>query len=164
MPSTRSWPKASERKEEMKSAVKISGNQVQITRIFNAPREKVFAAWKTADQVERWSGCKDSTKVEVRMDFRVGGSFTQKLHIRNAGEYTITGTYDEIVEPEKIVYHVNLGPATTQVAIEFIAQGNQTKVILTQVGFPDENLSRIVSEGTMESVDRLDQILCGHAV
>jgi len=151
MPSTRSWPKASERKEEMKSAVKISGNQVQITRIFNAPRE-------------RWSGCKDSTKVEVRMDFRVGGSFTQKLHIRNAGEYTITGTYDEIVEPEKIVYHVNLGPATTQVAIEFIAQGNQTKVILTQVGFPDENLSRIVSEGTMESLDRLDQILCGHAV
>ena len=148
----------------MKSDVKISGNQVQITRVFNAPREKVFAAWKTSDQVERWSGCKDSTKVEVQMDFRVGGTFTQKLHIRNVGEYTITGTYDEIIEPEKIVYHVNLGPATTSVTIEFIAQGNQTKVILTQVGFPDENLSRIVSEGTTESLDRLDQVLSGQAV
>jgi uncharacterized protein YndB with AHSA1/START domain len=76
----------------MKSDVKISGNQVQITRIFNAPRDRVFAAWKTPDQVERWSGCKDSTKVEVEMDFRVGGSFKQKLHIRNVGEYTISGT------------------------------------------------------------------------
>ena len=148
----------------MKSDVKISGNQVQVTRLFNAPREKVFAARKTSDQLERWSGCKDSTKVEVQMDFRVGGTFTQKLHIRNVGEYTITGTYDEIVEPERIVYHVNLGPATTRVAIEFIAQGNQTKVILTQVGFPDENLSRIVSEGTTESLDRLDQVLSGQPV
>jgi hypothetical protein len=59
---------------------------------------------------------------------------------------------------------VNLGPATTRVSIEFITQGNQTKVILTQVGFPDENLSRIVSEGTTESLDRLDQILTGQAV
>jgi uncharacterized protein YndB with AHSA1/START domain len=148
----------------MKSDVKISGNQVQITRVFNAPREKVFAAWKTPDLLERWSGCKDSTKVEVKMDFRVGGSFTQKLHIRNVGEYTITGAYDEIIEPEKIVYHVNLGPATTTVTIEFIIQGNQTKVILTQVGFPDENLSRIVSEGTLESLDRLEQLFAGQAV
>jgi uncharacterized protein YndB with AHSA1/START domain len=144
--------------------VKISGNQVQITRIFNAPRERVFAAWKTSDQVERWSRCEDSTKVEVQMNFRVGGTFPQKLHIRNVGEYTITGTYDEIVEPEKIVYHVNLGPATTEVAIEFVAQGDQTKVILTQVGLPDENLSRTVSEGTTESLDRLDQVLSGQAV
>ena len=161
---TNSSQEMSEREKAMKSDVKISRNQVQITRVFNAPREKVFAAWKTSDQLERWSGCKDSTKVEVQMDFRVGGTFTQKLHIRNVGEYTIAGTYDEIVEPERIVYHVNLGPATTRVAIEFIAQGNQTKVILTQIGFPDENLSRIVLEGTTESLDRLDQILLGQPV
>jgi len=148
----------------MKSDVKISGNQVQITRVFNTPRERVFAAWKPADMLERWSGCKDSTRVEVRMDFRVGGTFTQKLHIRNVGEYTITGTYDEIVEREKIVYHVNLGPATTTVTIEFIAQGNQTKVVLTQVGFPDADLSRIVSEGTTESLDRLEHVVSAQLV
>jgi uncharacterized protein YndB with AHSA1/START domain len=161
---TNSSPKTSEREksdEIRRENQRESG--ADHTHFQCAPRE-VFAAWKTADQVERWSGCKDSTRVEAQMDFRVGGTFTQKLHIRNVGEYTITGTYDEIVEPEKIVYHVNLGPATTRVAIEFIAQGNQTKVILTQVGFPDENLSRIVSEGTTESLDRLDQILLGQPV
>jgi uncharacterized protein YndB with AHSA1/START domain len=143
----------------MKSEVKISAKQVQITRVFNAPREKVFAAWKTPEPLEQWSGCNDSTRVEVKMDFRVGGGFTQKLHIEGAGEYTIRGTYDEIVEPEKIVYHVNLGPATTTVTVEFIAQGNQTKVVLTQAGFPDENLVKIVSQGTQDSFDKLEEFL-----
>jgi uncharacterized protein YndB with AHSA1/START domain len=145
----------------MKSDVKISSNQVQITRVFNAPRERVFAAWSRQELLERWSGCNDSTKVEVKMDFRVGGSFTQKLFIKGAGEHTIRGVYDEIVAPERIVYHVNLGPATTTVTVEFIAQGNQTKVVLTQSGFPDENLVRIVSQGTQESFDRLEEFLAG---
>jgi uncharacterized protein YndB with AHSA1/START domain len=148
----------------MKSDVKISSNQVQITRVFAAPREKVFAAWSRQEMLERWSGCNDSTKVEVKMDFRVGGSFTQRLFIKGAGEHTIRGVYDEIVAPERIVYHVNLGPATTTVTVEFIAQGNQTKVVLTQSGFPDENLVRIVSQGTQESFDRLEEFLAGEIV
>jgi uncharacterized protein YndB with AHSA1/START domain len=147
----------------MKSEVKISARQVQITRVFNAPREKVFAAWRTPELLAQWSGCNDSTRVEVKMDFRVGGGFTQKLHIKGAGEHTIRGTYDEIVEPEKIAYHVNLGPATTTVTVEFIAQGNQTKVVLTQTGFPDENLVKIVSQGTQDSFDKLEEFLLGHA-
>ena len=145
----------------MKSDVKISSDQVQITRVFNAPRERVFAAWSRQELLERWSGCNDSTKVEVKMDFRVGGGFTQKLFIKGAGEHTIRGVYDEIVVPEKIVYHVDLGPATTTVTVEFVAQGNQTKVVLTQSGFPDENLVRIVSQGTQESFARLEEFLGG---
>lgn len=143
----------------MKSEVTITGNRLQITRIFDAPRHLVFTFWKEADKVKQWSGCQNATRVEIEMDFRVGGSFTQKMYITGAGEFTITGTYDEIVEPERIAYHVNLGPATTRLVVEFIEQGNQTKVVLTQEGFPDENLSRIVSEGTMESLDKLEEIL-----
>src|SRR5882724_7442621 len=143
----------------MKSEVKITEKQVQITRVFDAPRERVFAAWKRPELLQRWSGCNDSTKVEVTMDFRVGGSFIQKLHISGKGEYTITGKYDEIVEPEKIVYQVNLGPATTRVTVEFREQGQQTKVVLTQEGFPDPTLGKIVSEGTSESFEKLAELL-----
>ena len=147
----------------MKSEVKITDKQVQITRVFDAPRERVFAAWKRPELLQRWSGCGDSTRVEVTMDFRVGGSFIQKLHISGKGEYTITGKYDEIVEPEKIVYHVNLGPATTRVTIEFREQGQQTRVVLTQEGFPDPTLAKIVSEGTSESFERLAELLARQA-
>ena len=143
----------------MKSEVKVSDNQLQITRVFDAPRDRVFAAWKQRDLLQRWSGCKDATKVEIEMDFRVGGSFTQKMQIRGAGECTITGKYDEIIEPEKIVYRVDLGPATTRVVVEFIEQGNQTRMVLTQEGLPDQNLCKIVSRGTMEGLDKLDRLL-----
>jgi uncharacterized protein YndB with AHSA1/START domain len=145
----------------MKSDVKITGNRLQITRIFDAPRDRVFAAWTQPDLLQRWSGCKGATKVEIEMDFRVGGSFTQKMHITGAGEFSFTGTYDEIVVPERIVYHANLGPATTRVIVEFFEQGSQTKMVLTQEGFPDVNLCKIVSQGTLESFDKLDQILVG---
>jgi uncharacterized protein YndB with AHSA1/START domain len=148
----------------MKSEVKITGNLLQITRIFDAPRERVFAAWTQRGLLQQWSGCKEATKVEIEMDFRVGGSFTQTMHITGAGEYSITGMYDEIIEPEKIVYHVNLGPATTRVTVEFIKQGNQTKVVLTQEGLPDQNLCKIVSQGTMEALDKLEQMLAGQTV
>jgi uncharacterized protein YndB with AHSA1/START domain len=65
--------------------------------------------------MQRWSGGKETAKVEITMDFRVGGSFTQKMDIHGAGQHTITGVYDEIIKPEKIACHVNLGPATARV-------------------------------------------------
>jgi uncharacterized protein YndB with AHSA1/START domain len=147
----------------MKSDLKIDGHRIQITRVFDAPQERVFEAWKRPELLARWSGCKETAKVEFTVDFRVGGSFTQKMEIEGAGKHTITGVYDEIVEPEKIAYHVNLGPATTRVVIEFIRQGHQTKLVLTQEGFPDQNIVKIVSQGTMESLDKLDQFLMTQA-
>jgi uncharacterized protein YndB with AHSA1/START domain len=147
----------------MKSELKIDGTCIQITRVFDAPRERVFEAWKRPELLQHWSGCKETTKVEFTVDFRVGGSFTQKMDIEGAGKHTITGVYDEIVEPEKIAYHVNLGPATTRVVIEFIAQGRQTKVVLTQEGFPDQTIVKIVSQGTLDSLDKLDQLLLAQA-
>ncbi len=150
----------------MKSELKIDGNRMQITRIFNAPRERVFEAWKLPELMERWSGCKETTKVEFVVDFRVGGTFTQKMQIQHTneiGEHAITGVYDEIIEPEKIAYHVNLGPATARVVVEFFDLGRQTKLVLTQDGFPDAMIVKFVSQGTMESLEKLDQLLLAQA-
>lgn len=143
----------------MASDVKITGRQLQITRMFNAPRPLVFSYWTRADKLEQWSGCKEATRCEVEMEFRVGGSFTQTLHIAGAGEFSITGTYDEIVEPERIRYHAMLGNAMTQVVVEFFEHGEQTKVVLTQTGLPDEVTCKHVTQGTAESLDKLDAVL-----
>ena len=152
----------------MKSDVKISGKQLKITRVLDARRKIVFEWFKQADKLQRWSGCKEATSCEIHSDFRVGGTFIQKMHIRGAGEFSFTGIYDEIVEPEKIAYHADLsgapgGPPAARVLIEFFEQGARTKVVLTQDGFPDEFTCKMVSQGTTESLDKLDGMLVGQA-
>jgi uncharacterized protein YndB with AHSA1/START domain len=83
------------------------------------------------------------------------------MQISGKGEFTITGKYDEIVEPERIVYHADFGYAVMRIVVEFFELGEKTKVVLTQEGFPDDNLSKIVSQGTTESFDKLDSIFAG---
>jgi uncharacterized protein YndB with AHSA1/START domain len=148
----------------LKSDVKISENRVQITRIFNAPRSVVFGYWTRPEKLQQWSGCKGATKCEVTMDFRVGGTFTQKMQIQGAGEFTFSGIYEEIIDPERIVYSANLGFATSRIRVEFIEQGRRTKVVLTQDGLPDQNFCKIISEGTSEGMEKLDELLAGQAV
>jgi uncharacterized protein YndB with AHSA1/START domain len=143
----------------MKSEVKITDKRLEITRTFDAPRDVVFGWWSDAKKLQQWSGCKDSIHCEVEMDFRTGGSFTQTMQIAGHGKYSITGRYIEIVEPERIVYDVDLGPAITRVTVQFFEHGNQTKVVLTQEGLPDEFLFRTVSQGTSESLDKLESLL-----
>jgi uncharacterized protein YndB with AHSA1/START domain len=150
----------------MKSEVKVGDNRLQITRIFDAPRHLVFAFWKGVDRLEQWWGCKDTTKLECQIDFRPGGSFTCVMQIKGACEFTYKGIYDDIVEPDKIAYHADFGPVTTRVVVEFIEldQGAQTKMVLTQLGFPAQNVCEMVSRGTDESFDKLDALLASRVL
>jgi len=146
----------------MKSDLRVSGNRIQITRIFDAPRRAVFGYWASAEKLQRWSSCKEAVGCQVVMDFRVGGSFTQKMQLRVNGqtcEFSMTGTYEDIVEPERIAYRADFGLASTQVTVEFFEQGTGTRVVLTHDGCPDAFFGQNVSEGTSESFDNLDSLL-----
>lgn len=148
----------------MKPEMNITGNRLQIGCVFNAPRMEVFSWWTQAEKLERWSGCKEATHCEVTMDFRVGGCITQKMKIvvnGRACDFTLVGTYEEIVEPERISYRAGLGQSITQITVEFFDEGNQTRVVLIQDGFADMGSCKIVSQGTLESFDKLDSILAG---
>jgi uncharacterized protein YndB with AHSA1/START domain len=151
----------------MKSEIRISGNRLQITRVFDAPRHLVFGWWAQAEKLQQWSGCKEATRCEIVMDFRVGGSFTQKMQIAVNGEtceFSLSGTYDEIVEPERIVYHANFGHAITRVIVEFFEQGKGTKVVLTHEGCPNDFFCKTVSQGTSESLDKLDALVASQVL
>ncbi len=151
----------------MKSEENIPGQRFQITRVFVAPRAEVFNWWAHAEKLQQWSGCKEAIGCEVVMDFRVGGSFTQKMQIAVAGgtcEFSFTGTYVEIVVPEKISYHADLGQGVIRTIVEFFDQAHRTRVVLTQDGFADVGSCKIVSQGILESLDKLDSMLAGQVM
>ena len=102
-----------------------------------------------------------------RNGFSCGRFVHSEMHIAGAGEFSFTGKYEEIIEPERISYHAEFGQAITRVVVEFFEQGNQTRVVLTHDGFPNESFCKTVSQGTTESLDKLaamlvDQVLVKH--
>lgn len=142
----------------MSQEMRLLSDGFEITRVFDAPRAEVFTWWSQAEKLAQWSGCKETTRCEVAMDFRPGGSFTQKMQIAvNGGscEFAFTGHYEEIVVPERIRYRADLGGGTIRILAEFFDLGDRTKMVLTHSGFADPNACKFVTQGTTESLDKL---------
>ena len=76
---------------------------LEITRIFNAPRELVWKAWTDPKIVMQWWGPDGFTCPACKIDFRVGGQYFYCMRMPNGYEGWSGGEYVEIIAPEKIV-------------------------------------------------------------
>jgi uncharacterized protein YndB with AHSA1/START domain len=112
--------------------------QVLITRIFDAPRDRVFRAWTDPDQVAAWYGPEqmDTPRDRVKIDLRVGGRWELTMVPRDggAGEFAIGYDILELVEPELIVMRSDPMPGMherTVVRVEFHDHGDKTRMTLS---------------------------------
>ena len=66
--------------------------QVLITRIFDAPRARVFQAWTDPDDVAAWYGPEhfDTPREMIRIDLRVGGRYELTTVQRDNGASFLT--------------------------------------------------------------------------
>lgn len=89
--------------------------EIRMTRIFDAPRELVFAAHSQAEHVRHWWG--RGNPLDVEMDFRVGGHYR---FVEHAGteRHAFRGEYREIVVPERIVQTFEYEGMPGQIAVE----------------------------------------------
>jgi uncharacterized protein YndB with AHSA1/START domain len=74
------------------------------TRVFDVPREVVFRAWTDRDQLQRWWGPKGFTNPVCEVDVRPGGAIRIDMRAPDGTVYPMTGTFIEIVEPERLVF------------------------------------------------------------
>ncbi|HEX4488980.1 MAG TPA: SRPBCC domain-containing protein [Terriglobales bacterium] len=81
-----------------------SDREIHLTRIFDAPRELVFKAWTNPEHLSQWWGPNGFTTTTYEMDFRPGGVWRFMMHGPDGTDYPNRITYEEIVEPERIVY------------------------------------------------------------
>ena len=73
------------------------------SRVFDAPRDLVFAAFTDPKHLAAWSGPRFSLTTHS-FDFRPGGVWRFVMHGPDGRDYQNRVTYDEIVPPERLVY------------------------------------------------------------
>ncbi|MFD0698237.1 SRPBCC domain-containing protein [Paenibacillus sp. GCM10027628] len=83
---------------------KMEGNELVITRSFDAPRELVFKAWTEAERLAQWWGPKGLTLSVSKLDLRPGGIFHYSMTSPDGNVMWGKFVYGEITPPEKIVY------------------------------------------------------------
>jgi len=107
--------------------------ELVLTRVIDAPRELVFKAWTDPKHVAQWWGPRGFSNPVCELDLRPGGAI--RIHMRgpDGTVYPMTGVYQEIVEPERLVFtsaaldekgHPMFEVLTT---VTFAEQGGKTK-------------------------------------
>ena len=144
-----------------------SDQDVLITRIFEAPRERVFTAWIDPDQVAAWYGPEqmEAPRERIRIDARAGGRWELTMVQRGGGaEFAIGYDIVELVEPELIVMRSDPMPGVgmhdpTVVRVEFHDHGAKTRVTLSDGPYPSG--SGHAEAGYIAALDKLATFLDG---
>jgi uncharacterized protein YndB with AHSA1/START domain len=141
---------------------------IEITRIFDAPRELVYRAFTDPDQLARWFGpvgCSVS-RDSVEIDARVGGHLRFVMtapDVRNA----IDATFTEVVENELLAAEMEAagvpgvaGPLRVHLRLEFHHEGNgKTRLELRQGPFGTGQLGADTRSGWESSFTKLDALV-----
>ena len=80
-----------------------SDTEILITRRFDAPAEKLFAAYTTPELVRRWWGFETSEWLVCEIDLRVGGTWRYVTREAEGFEVAFHGTYLELDGPHHLV-------------------------------------------------------------
>ena len=160
-----------------KAAAGIQGQELVITRTFDAPRELVWKAWSEPKRNMRWWGPEHFTAPIIEIDFRVGGAYHFCMRSPEGQDYWTTGVFREIVPMERIVYtdafadakgirvpasHYGMGddwPEELLVTLTFEEHAGKTKFTLRQVGIPGSMMLEMARQGWNGSLDKLAESL-----
>jgi uncharacterized protein YndB with AHSA1/START domain len=108
---------------------------LEITRVFDAPRELVFKAWTERDCLVHWWGPEDYPATVVEIDPRPGGKWRGCLRAPDGTNLWQHGVYHEVVPPERLVYSFIWDSDPTHemlVTIRLVERGTKTEMIFEQ--------------------------------
>ena len=119
------------------------------TRVFDAPRELVFSAFTDPNHLAQWWGPDGFTTTTSAFDFRAGGVWRFVMHGPDGRDYQNRITFDEIVPPQRLVYHHGGGDDVEPV---------QFSQILTFENIAN-NRTRLTWHGTFASAEERTRVI-----
>ena len=132
--------------------------ELNITRIFDAPRDVVFRAWSDPEQAKRWWGPKGFETTILKWDLRPGGEWRSLMRGPDGKEYPQEGVFLEILPPCRTVYTfkwVNESDPESLITVEFADRGGKTEMTFHQREFKSVESRDSHREGWNGSFDRL---------
>jgi uncharacterized protein YndB with AHSA1/START domain len=85
-------------------AAQLSDRELVITRIIDAPREKVFKAWTDPRLLKQWWAPRPWTTTVVELDVRPGGSNLIVMRSPEGEEFPNRCVYLEVVKSKRLVF------------------------------------------------------------
>jgi uncharacterized protein YndB with AHSA1/START domain len=142
--------------------------EVEMTRVFDAPRGMVFDALAKPDLLQRWLlGPPGWTMPVCEIDLRVGGQYRYGWQNADGQKMGMGGTFTEIVRPSRIVaterYEDYWTGGETIVTME-LAETRGTTTLRTTVRYAsrearDAAIKMGATKGLEASYHRLDELL-----
>jgi uncharacterized protein YndB with AHSA1/START domain len=135
-------------------------------RVFDAPRERVYAAYTDPQSIPRWWGPRRMTTTVHEMDVRPGGKWRFVAREPDGREQGFRGVYREVAPPERIVQTFEWEGMPGHVIVEtatFEDLGTRTRVTTTSLFHTTEERDGMIASGMegglTESHDRLAELL-----
>lgn len=142
-------------------------HEIVMTRVFDAPPEKVYQAFTDPALIPQWWGMEGVTTIVDELDVRKGGKW-RFIHRGEGGEeYAFNGVYLHLAPNEQVVYSFEFEPMPGHILMETVTLEAQpdgkTKVIdssvFQSVADRDGMLASGMESGATESWDRLEALL-----
>jgi uncharacterized protein YndB with AHSA1/START domain len=108
--------------DEESSGSEAAEQGITITRVFDAPRERIWKEWTEPQRFADWFGGPEFEVPvsSVSMDVRPGGSWRATM-LAARGEIHWDGEYREVFEPERLVFTITDRPGEDVYEIVIVA-------------------------------------------
>jgi uncharacterized protein YndB with AHSA1/START domain len=142
-----------------------SDREIQMTRIFDAPRELVFEACTNPEHVPHWFGPRGWSLPVCEIDLRPGGAWRYVLRGPNGEEMGMSGVYQEITAPQRVVSTESFDdyPGESINTLTLTEEEGKTRYTVTVLYASKETRDAVLasgmSEGASETLERLAEHL-----
>jgi uncharacterized protein YndB with AHSA1/START domain len=139
-----------------------------VMRVLDAPRELVWTAWTDPKHLAQWWGPDGFTTTTSAYDLRQGGVWRFVMHGPDGRDYQNRITFDEIVKPERIVYHHDgdddVEPVQFRTTVTFEDLGGKTRLTMRALFPTAAARDRVIkeygaAEGAVQTLSRLADYL-----
>ncbi|GAB3460323.1 hypothetical protein GCM10027321_19640 [Massilia terrae] len=149
--------------------VAIRQHHLNVSRVFAAPREQVFAAWSSAEHVKLWFCPRMFTVPDAKVEFRVGGAFEVCMRAPDGSDHWTRGHFTEIIPNTRLALEMGVADAdgdmlfTASTVVDFENDCGGTRMSVEQhyllLQPAAEMMVKGAQQGWAETLDNLGRAL-----